>query len=342
MDKKSRRIDLKRDHLRINTERDVQSGLTNGLERIILEHQALPELDFSRIDIQAELFSKTLHAPVFISSMTGGIPESIEINRILAEAAQIAGIAMGVGSQRAALEFPDLMETFKVRKYAPDILLFANLGAVQLNYSFGPDQCRKAVEAIEADALILHLNPIQEALQLDGNTNFSGLLKKIEMVCKNLHVPVVVKEVGWGISERVARHLISAGVAAIDVAGAGGTSWSEVEKYRLEDPQDYKVAEPFKNWGISTVQSIHNVRKASPDVLVFASGGLRTGVDIAKCIALGASLCGMAGVFLRAVTISLDELQKTIWRIIQQLKISMFAAGASDLNSLRRVRIIEK
>ncbi|MFN3929561.1 MAG: type 2 isopentenyl-diphosphate Delta-isomerase, partial [Thermoflexus sp.] len=220
----------KADHIRINLEEDVSFGqLTTGFERLRFVHRALPELDLQEVDLSTTFFGKTLKAPLLISSMTGGTEEAGRINRNLAEAAQARGIAMGLGSMRAALERPELLPTFQVRRYAPDILLFANLGAVQLNYGYTVDHCRRAVELVKADALILHLNPLQEALQPEGDTNFAGLLRKIEAVCKALPVPVVVKEVGWGISEEVARLLADAGVAAIDVAGAGGTSWSQVE-----------------------------------------------------------------------------------------------------------------
>jgi len=215
----------KADHIRINLEEDVRSGLTTGLERYHFTHQALPELDLARVETQQALFGKTLRAPLLISSMTGGTEAARLINRTLAAAAQAAGIAMGLGSQRAAIEHPELAHTFQVREVAPDILLFANLGAVQLNYSYGLDEFRRAVEMIQADALVLHLNALQEAVQPEGDSNFSGLLKKIEAVCRALPVPVIGKEVGWGISEQAARQLASAGIAAIDVAGAGGTSW---------------------------------------------------------------------------------------------------------------------
>jgi len=197
--------------------------------------------------------------------MTGGTSEAARINRNLALAAQAHGVALGVGSQRAALEHPELAFTFQVRREAPDIMLFANLGAVQLNYGYTTDDCRRAVEMIEADALILHLNPLQEALQPEGNTRFAGLAAKIEEVCRALEVPVVVKEVGWGISEQAARMLAEAGVAAIDVAGAGGTSWSQVEMHRAPTAFQRQLAAAFVAWGIPTAESILAVRRAAPD-----------------------------------------------------------------------------
>ncbi len=193
----------KADHIKINLEKDVRSALTTGLENYHFIHEALPELDLEQVDTSLSLFGKQLAAPILISSMTGGTADAESINLRLAEAAQEMKIAMGVGSQRAAIENPEQAKTFQVRRVAPDILLFANLGAVQLNYGYGIEQCRQAVDMIGADALILHFNPLQEAVQDAGDTNFAGLAKKIEEICKKLEVPVIAKEVGWGISERI-------------------------------------------------------------------------------------------------------------------------------------------
>jgi isopentenyl-diphosphate delta-isomerase len=255
----------KSEHLKITLEQDVQSGLTNGLEHYHFIHEALPELDLEAVDTSLILFGKKLSAPILVSSMTGGTERAKEINQNLAEAAQECGLAMGVGSQRTAIEDPEQIPTYSiVRQVAPDILLFANLGAVQLNYGYGIDECRRAVDMIQANALILHLNPLQEALQTGGNTNFSELAKKIEEICKQLDVPVVVKEVGWGISRNTARILADSGVAAIDVAGAGGTSWSQVEMHRAPDEFSRQLAGTFVNWGIPTARSILNVKIATP------------------------------------------------------------------------------
>lgn len=325
----------KADHIRINLEEDVRSGLTTGLERYHFIHQALPELDLAAVDTRMEWFGKTLAAPLLISSMTGGTDAAREINRTLAAAAQQTGIAMGLGSQRAAVEAPALAPTFQVRDVAPDILLFANLGAVQFNYGYGVDECRRAVEMIGADALILHLNALQEAVQPEGDSNFSGLLRKIEAVCRALPVPVVGKEVGWGISEQAARQLASAGVAAIDVAGAGGTSWSQVEMHRAKTESQKRVAAAFVDWGIPTADAIQNVRRAAPNLPVIASGGLRDGVEAAKCIALGASLCGLASPFLKAAAISPEATAEVIAELTRELRIAMFAAGAGSIAQLQ-------
>jgi len=331
----------KADHIRINLEEDVRSGLTTGLERYRFVHEALPEIDLDSVDLSQTLFGKRLSAPILISAMTGGAKQAERVNAVLAEAAQVSGVAMGVGSQRAGLEDESLAESFQVRRFAPDILLFGNLGAVQLNYGYTVDHCRRAVDMIEADALVLHLNSIQEAIQPEGNTRFSELARKIETVCKTLPVPVIAKEVGWGISERTARLLADAGVAAIDAAGAGGTSWAQVARYRIGAPSLARVAEAFRDWGIPTAESIQMIRRAAPGLPVFASGGLRDGVDIAKCIALGATLGGMAGVFLKAAVRSMEDVVEMIEETSAQIRICMFGAGALDLKTLQAVGVMK-
>ena len=331
----------KADHIKINLEKDVKSGVDSGLERYRFVHEALPELDLKRIDASLSLFGRAMNAPILISSMTGGAREAGQINQRLAEAAQECRIAMGVGSQRAALERPEQAETFKVRKAAPDILLFANIGAVQLNYGYGLDECRRAVEMIEADALYLHLNAIQEAVQAGGDTNFAGLAKKIEALCAKLEVPVVAKEVGWGISARTAKLLAECGVQAIDVAGAGGTSWSQVEMHRAPDEFTRSLAASFIDWGIPTADSILQVRQAAPELPVFASGGIKDGLDIAKSIALGATLAGMAGPFLKAAAVSSESVVETVRLTQRQIEIAMFACGAGSLGELGMDKLVE-
>lgn len=325
----------KADHIRINLEQDIHSGRTSGLERYQFVHEALPEFDLESVDMTLNLFGKKLNAPILISSMTGGTQEALTINQHLAEAAQTVGVVMGVGSQRAALENPALSGTYSIaRKVAPDILLFANLGAVQLNYGYSIDHCYRAVEMLQADALILHLNPLQEAVQKGGDTNFGGLAIKIEKVCRIINVPVIVKEVGWGISQRTAIILTDCGVAAIDVAGAGGTSWSQVEMHRAHDEFTRQLAATFVNWGIPTADSILNVKKAAPDMRVFASGGLKDGLDIAKCIALGATLGGMAGQILKAATVSTEDVVKLVKLTQRQIQVAMFAAGVDKIGKM--------
>jgi isopentenyl-diphosphate delta-isomerase len=329
----------KADHIRINLTEDVRSGRSTGLENYSFPHQALPELDLNEVSLKGSLFGKKFFAPLLISSMTGGTSEAGQINRVLAEAAQEAGILMGVGSQRAALEDESLAGSFQVRKAAPDIHLFANLGAVQLNYGRTAADCQRAVEMIEADALILHLNPLQEAVMAEGNTNFAKLIDKIEKVCQTLTVPVIAKEVGWGISKEATQMLVEAGISAFDVAGAGGTSWTEVEMHRAETETQRQVASSFGNWGIPTAESIQIVRETAPQLPIIASGGIRNGVEIAKSIALGASLAGMAGPFLKAAAQSPEAVLQVIDRITTEIRIAMFASGARNLKALREIQL---
>ncbi len=327
----------KSDHIRINLEENVRSGLTNGFERYFFVHNALPELNLSDIDTKIMFFGKALGLPLLISSMTGGASESETINRNLAIAAQERSIGMGLGSMRVALEDENARKSFKVRQYAPDIALFANLGAVQLNYGYGVDECRKVVEMVEADALILHLNPIQEALQPEGQSNFAGILPKIELACHALTVPVIVKEVGWGISEAAARRLKNAGVAAIDVAGAGGTSWSQVEMFRSRSESEARISSHFVSWGIPTAESIRMVRLAVEGLPIIASGGLTNGIEVAKSIALGASLAGMAGRFLKAAVLSEQAVVDLIDEISRELRVAMFGIGTANIDALKAV-----
>lgn len=333
----------KADHIRINLEENVQfPTLTTGFERYRLVHQALPELDLEGIDTCVPLLGKTLRLPLLISSMTGGTDAARVINRNLAQGAQARGIAMGLGSQRTGIEQGETAGTFRVRDLAPDILLFANLGAIQLNYRYGVDECRRAVEMIEADALILHLNPLQEAVQSDGDWNWSGLLGKIEVVVRELGVPVVAKEVGWGISAATARRLRDVGVAALDVAGAGGTSWTEVEYHRATSDAFRNLARAFADWGIPTAESLVMAREAAPGVPLIASGGMRTGIEAAKAVALGASAAGVASTFLKAAAVGPEEVIATIDQLAAELRVAMFCAGAGNISALREAERIMK
>jgi isopentenyl-diphosphate Delta-isomerase len=325
----------KKEHLNIvlDNDRSLENGVT-GFEEYDFIHQALPEIDLSEVDTGIKLFGHNLATPFIISSMVGGIEEAKSINRHLAETAQILGLAMGVGSQRCGIDKPETISTYQVRDIAPDILLFANLGAIQLNNGYTIDQCRKAVEMIDANGLILHLNPLQEALQPEGNTNFKGLLSKIEKICRSIPVPVIVKEVGFGISEPVAVKLVEAGVAGIDIAGRGGTSFSKVERLRSTTIVSEEMT-PFDTWGIRTAESLTLVRQAVPNLPVIASGGIRNGVEAAKAIALGADAVGMGGVLLKAATISSQKVIEFLNEIINQLRTVMFCTGTMRIEQLK-------
>jgi len=332
----------KSEHLRINLENDVAAkGIATGLEQYRFVHNAIPEIDLGAIDLSIEIFGRRLAAPILISCMTGGSEESRRVNLTLARVAQAHGLAMGLGSGRALLEHPELIETFDVRYLAPDVLLFANLGAIQLKRGYTADDCRRLVEMLQADALVLHLNALQEAVQPEGDSDFDGLLTRIGALCSELEVPVIAKEVGWGIAPDTIRMLFAAGVAAVDVAGAGGTSWSEVERHRIGEPWRAHVAAAFADWGIPTAECIRNARRAAPGGLIFASGGIRNGVDAAKALALGADLAGVAGPFLRAAGEGEEAAADLAREIIETLRIAAFGIGArtvTDLKATTRIR----
>lgn len=326
--------DRKAEHIRLALDERMQLG-TSPFDEYLFSHEALPEIDMAEIDLSVEFLGRRLAAPLLISCMTGGTEIAGTINRNLAAAAERTGIAVGVGSQRKALEDPAKADTFRVREAAPSIPLLANLGAVQLNYGMGVRECRQAVEMIGADALVLHLNPLQEAIQPEGQCNFSGLLPKIGQVVRELEVPVVVKEVGSGISERTARALAGQGVRIVDTAGVGGTSWARIEAQRSGD---LEIGELFAGWGLPTPLSIQEVRRVE-GLTVIASGGLRNGLDAAKALALGADLAGMAYPFLAPATESADKVADKVRRVVQELKICMFCLGVKTVAELRTVKL---
>jgi isopentenyl-diphosphate Delta-isomerase len=326
----------KADHLQVCLEDNVQSQITTGLENYRFDHVCLPELNWTDLAIDLQFLNKSLGAPFLISSMTGGTDLAKTINFRLAEVAQTYKLAMGVGSQRVAIERPDLSESFKIRKIAPDALLFANIGAVQLNYTYGLDECKKAIDLLEADALILHLNPLQEAVQTRGDRNFSNIFDQLEMLCEDLSIPVIAKEVGNGISGKMAKRLIDCGVRAIDVAGAGGTSWAKVEGGRAIEARQKRLGETFGNWGIPTADCILQVRSISKSIPLIASGGIRNGLEAAKCLALGADLVGFALPFLKAANESEQALQTLTEILIDELKTVLFCTGHRDLESFLR------
>ncbi len=326
----------KSEHLRVCIEEDVEfQQLTNGLEKYRFTHCCLPELDRSDIELGTTFLGKSLKAPILISSMTGGTELAHLVNTRLATVAQRYGLAMGVGSQRIALEQPELAPTFAVRSLAPDILLLANLGAVQLNYGCGLEECLKLVDLLEADALILHLNPLQEWVQSGGDSNFKGLLAKIEQICAQLPVPVIAKEVGNGISAVTAKQLIEAGVAAIDVAGAGGTSWAKVESQRAKDNRQRHLGQVFADWGLPTAECITAIRSMNSTIPLIASGGLKNGLDLAKSIALGADLGGLARPFLVAAIESEAAVDELVKFLIAELEIVLFCTGNPNLSALK-------
>jgi isopentenyl-diphosphate delta-isomerase len=328
-------------HLDICLEEDVASTLDSGFARVRLRHEALPECALEDVETAVEFLGHHLAAPLVISSMTGGTDRARAINDNLAIAAQAAGVALALGSQRAALEDVALLPTYRVRDVAPNIVLFANIGAVQLNYGVTVDDTRRIVDSIGADALYLHLNPLQEALQPHGDTNFRALLPRIAAVCRALDVPVIAKSVGSGISVRTAARLLDSGVAAIDIAGAGGTSWARVEGRRAGDPAREALAETFADWGYPTAEATEALRVAFPTAVIVASGGIRTGVEIAKSIAVGANVAAAALPFLEPATRSAEAVAEAIEAMVAGYRIALFVSGcrnASDLPGARYIR----
>jgi len=332
----------KSDHIQINLESNVNSDLTTGLEKYHFLHEALPDLNLNEIEMNTKVFNKYLDIPLLISSMTGGTKKAMEININLAEAAQETKIAMGVGSQRVAIENPDQEITFKVRDHAPDILLLANIGAVQLNYDYGIDECKKVVEMIEADGLILHLNALQEAVQVDGDTNYSGVYEKITELHKNLNTPLIMKETGAGIAWEEAVKMQKAGASGLEISGVGGTSWSAVE-YHIAKEVGKKEMEylggALWNWGIPTAISVVETTQKT-DLAVISSGGIRTGVEIAKSIALGADMGGMAKPFLVKAIQGREALADYVDNIIREIRVAMFLVGAKNVAELQRVPVL--
>lgn len=320
-------------HLLVCRDHDVNYKKTTGFENIELIHRALPEIDKDSIDISTSVFSKKLDIPLFITAITGGHPAAKDINKELAIAAEEANIALGLGSQRAAVENPDLADTYSVaRDYAPSALLLGNIGAPQIDYA------QKAVEMFDADILAIHLNPLQESIQPEGDLDASSYLNDIGEITKLVDVPVMVKETGTGICAEDAAALESKGIDYIDIEGAGGTSWAAVETYRAEDKE---LGELFWDWGIPTAVSTVEV-SSSVNIPIVSSGGIRSGLDAAKAISLGADAVGIALPFLKESFNGHESIMNYINKFKESLKIAMFLVGASNLEELKSCNLIIK
>jgi isopentenyl-diphosphate Delta-isomerase len=333
--------DRKLEHLRIVTRDRETDRRRYHFDAIRLRHRALPEISLRDVDPSIRFLGKTLAFPLLISSMTGGDHATVRrINRNLAAAAERAGVAMGVGSQRVMFTHPKARRSFALRDVAPKTVLLANLGAVQLNEGFGLRECREAAGVLEADGLLLHANPLQEAIQPEGDTNFAGLAARIGAVARGLGRPVILKEVGAGISLEDARRVVRLGVRHIDVAGAGGTSWSRIEHFRQPLHADHDTGLLFQDWGIPTPQALVELGALGPRITLIASGGVRSGLDMAKAIVLGASLCGLAQPFLRPAMQSAEAVGAVIARLRREFVTAMFLLGIDRVDRLRNHRAL--
>lgn len=325
----------KRRHVEICLERDVAyTTRTAGFERYDLPYRALPETRLTDIDTRTRFLGKELAAPLLIGAMTGGSELSAVVNRNLAVAAERVGVGLMLGSQRVMLEDPSALPSFQVRRYAPTALLIGNLGVAQVRRGYGADEVRRAIELVQADALAFHTNPLQEALQEGGDDDFRGLVARLAEVVPEVAAPVLLKEVGHGISGGVADAVRHVGFAAIDVAGAGGTSWAKVEQWARHDA----VLHPdLAEWGIPTVDALLEVHATLPDMPLVASGGVRSGLDVAKALALGASVAAVALPLLRPAITSADAVEAELRRLLFELRVAMHGAGAADVAALRRL-----
>jgi isopentenyl-diphosphate delta-isomerase len=327
----------KADHIKICLEQKTQARrITTGFENIHLIHKALPEIDRAKIDLSTTVFNHKFNAPIIVGAMTGGTNEAMQINATIAETVEKLGLGMGVGSQRAAIEDRELMKTFTVaRKKAPTAFLIANIGGVQLVHGYGLKEVKKAIEMIDADALAIHLNALQEAVQPEGQTNFEGILVKIKEIVQELDKPVIVKETGAGIVAEEAHKLEKAGVKAIDIGGCGGTSFSAVEYYRALKNEERFQADAFWDWGIPTAISlIETVQTVK--IPIIASGGLRNGMDIAKALTLNANLCSLSQPVLETAIKDVKETETMLSCLIEELRNAMFLVGATDSETLAK------
>ncbi len=338
----------KADHIRINLEEDVQAT-ENPWDSVRLRHKALPEVDRDSVELSTQLLRQSLDAPIVITGMTGGASEAKSINENLAKAAAAHGVAMGVGSQRAAIEDPSLADTYSVVADHDVPLRIANIGVPQL-VAWGADEAfekaREAVEMVDAHALAIHLNYLQESVQPEGDTQASGSVDAIERICERFRVPVMVKETGAGIGGTVAKVLLHAGVDAIDVGGLGGTSFSAVEAYRARqasDTRQERMGRTFWDWGIPTPQAVREVRQAvgdKGDAEVVATGGLRHGLDAARALAVGADAAGFGSVMLKAAAKGPDEASEELGVLIEELKTALFLTGCATLDQLWQAEVL--
>lgn len=334
----------KSDHIKISLTQNVQARkTTTGFEDIHFVHKALPEIGKQKVDLSTTIFGHKFAAPLIVGAITGGTMEATKINATIAEVVEELGLGMGVGSQRAAIEDKKLAKTFAVaRKKAPTAFLIANIGGVQLVNGYGLKEVEKAIKMIEADAIAIHLNPLQEAIQPEGQTNFQGVLEKIGGIARELDKSVILKETGAGIAAEDAKKLEDVGVEGIDVSGAGGTSWAAVEYYRAKkrgNSFQRKLGDVFWDWGIPTAISLVEVSQ-TVKIPVIASGGIRNGIDVAKALALGASLASLSQPVLQAAVKGVKETENVLSLLIEELRNVMFLVGADSVDTLREVSLV--
>jgi isopentenyl-diphosphate delta-isomerase len=326
--------DRKIEHIEVINNDSQTDRNGHFFDAIRLTHRALPEIALADVDASCDFLGKKLSFPLLISSMTGGDHELIrKINKNLAQAAEQCQVALAVGSQRVMFSHPAAAESFKLRQYAPSTVLLGNIGAVQLNKGFGLTQAQAAVDILDADGLYLHLNPLQEAIQLEGDTDFSNLAQKIAQIASGLNKPVLLKEVGSGFSVQDMEKGLASGIEYFDVAGKGGTSWSRIEHHRNHNSQD-DLGLCFQDWGIDTVTALKMLNPYINEATLISSGGLRNGIDMIKSVILGASICGLAAPFLKPAMESTEAVVFEIEKLRREFNTAMFLLGMKDIKSL--------
>ncbi|MDZ4662709.1 MAG: type 2 isopentenyl-diphosphate Delta-isomerase [Pseudomonadota bacterium] len=326
----------KQDHIKLSLNPKTEAMGQSGLDRIELIHEAFPELDFSKVSLAQTTFDMNLGCPMFVSSMTAGHPGASNVNEVLAVVCEKRNWAMGVGSQRRELFDPEAKSEWqRIRRLAPKVSLLGNIGISQLIF-LKTSEVQSLIENLAAKALFIHTNPLQECFQPEGTPNFSGGLKAIERICREISIPVIVKEVGCGFSEKTLHRLKNCGISAVDVSGKGGTHWGRIEGYRSQPGQKlFEAAQSFKDWGVSTVDSLLSGMRISPDYQLWASGGVRSGLDAARLIALGAKMVGFARPILEAALAGPEALEKKMELLEFELRVALFCTGSKSITDFQ-------